>query len=336
MGVASPTPLRTKKTRAVGIPTIDFSLESSILSQKIVQACEEYGFFKVVNHGVPNHTIATLEKEATDFFAQPALVKQQAGPPTPFGYGSKNIGVHGDMGELEYLLLQTNPHSISQASKSISANPASFSCAVNDYIQSVRGLACEILDLVAEGLWVPDKSVFSSLIRDVQSDSCFRLNHYPPAPMPLNKWDPSPSVNTASSRVGFGEHSDPQILTILRSNDVEGLQICTHDELWVPVPPDPNQFCVFVGDALQAMTNGRFVSARHRVLITNSVKSRMSMMYFGAPPLNAWISPLPDHKPILYKSFTWGEFKKAAYSLRLGDYRLNLFKTHTIDKATWY
>ncbi|GFZ13663.1 gibberellin 2-oxidase 6 [Actinidia rufa] len=278
------------------------------------------------------------------------------------------------MGELEYLLLQTNPHSISQASNSISANPASFrvrdghdlavvflyvrigigtgtgtegiftnyylylfcSCAVNDYIQSVRGLACEILDLVAEGLWVPDKSVFSSLIRDVQSDSCFRLNHYPPAPMTLNKWDPSPSLNTASSRVGFGEHSDPQILTILRSNDVEGLQICTHDELWVPVPPDPNQFCVFVGDALQAMTNGRFVSARHRVLITNSVKSRMSMMYFGAPPLNAWISPLPDHKPILYKSFTWGEFKKAAYSLRLGDYRLNLFKTRTIDKAPWY
>ena len=125
------------------------------------------------------------------------------------------------------------------------------SCAVNDYIQSVRGLACEILDLVAEGLWVPDKSVFSRLIRDVESDSCFRLNHYPPAPMPLNKWDASPSLNTASSRVGFGEHSDPQILTILRSNDVEGLQICTHDELWVPVPPDPNQFCVFVGDALQ-------------------------------------------------------------------------------------
>ena len=88
--------------------------------------------------------------------------------------------------------------------------------------------------------------------------------------------------------------------------------------------------------AMKAMTNGRFVSARHRVLITNSVKSRMSMMYFGAPPLNAWISPLPDHKPILYKSFTWGEFKKAAYSLRLGDNRLNLFKTHTIDKAPWY
>ncbi|KAF7152699.1 hypothetical protein RHSIM_Rhsim01G0292500 [Rhododendron simsii] len=359
--VPSPTPTSqrtttatTKKTRSsplglgvgINIPAIDLGVdhhERSLLPHKIVQACEGYGFFKVVNHGVPKEVISTMENQGNAFFAKTVSEKQQAaGPATsPFGYGCKTIGFNGDMGELEYLLLPTtnSPHS------SVS------NCAVNDYIAAVRELACEILNLLGEGLRVPNKSVFSRLIRDVQSDSCFRLNHYPPLkqqqqqPSSSSGWEwdlssPKPILTTSTPRMGFGEHSDPQILTILRSNDVEGLQICTRAGLWVPVPPDPSEFCVFVGDALQAMTNGRFVSVRHRVSVASSVKSRMSMMYFGAPPLNAWIFPLPKlvstQKPIRYKPFTWSEFKKAAYSLRLGDCRLDLFKIHTNDEILSY
>ncbi|KAE8671250.1 hypothetical protein F3Y22_tig00111983pilonHSYRG00069 [Hibiscus syriacus] len=46
----------------------------------------------------------------------------------------------------------------------------------------------------------------------------------------------------------------------------------------------------------------------------------MSIMYFGAPPLNATIGPHPLlSRPKTLAStgpFTWGEYKKAAYSLR--------------------
>lgn len=123
-----------------------------------------------------------------------------------------------------------------------------YSSAVSGYIEAMKDLACEILDLIGEGLWVPDTSVFSRMIRDVENDSFFRLNHYPHH---LNK-DCTNNINSScSSKVGFGEHNDPQILTLLRSNDVGGLQISPQDGLWVPAPSDPTAFWVNVGDLLQ-------------------------------------------------------------------------------------
>ncbi|RDX78770.1 Gibberellin 2-beta-dioxygenase 2, partial [Mucuna pruriens] len=204
------------------------------------------------------------------------------------------------------------------------------SSSVSAYTEGVRELACEILELMAEGLGVPDTWVFSRLIREVDSDSVLRFNHYPPI---LNKDckdnDNSPSLNHTNTNVGFGEHSDPQILTILRSNDVAGLQISLQDGVWNPVPPDPQAFCVNVGDLLQVMTNGRFVSVRHRA-VTNSNKSRMSVAYFGAPPLDACIVAPPDMvtplRPSLFRPFTWAEYKKVTYSLRLGERRIDLFR----------
>ncbi|XP_050367569.1 gibberellin 2-beta-dioxygenase 2 [Argentina anserina] len=330
MVVPSPSPMKTKKTKAVGIPSIDLSTYNrSKLAELVVEACEEYGFFKVVNHSVPKEVIARIEEEGFGFFAKPTAEKQRAGPASPFGYGSKNIGRNGDMGELEYLLLQSNPLYISETSNVVSNDSTKFSCAVNDYIEAVKELACEVLDLVGEGLWLSNKSVFSDFIRNVQSDSILRLNHYPPLDKDSSTNLAHPCTNN-TTRIGFGEHSDPQILTILRSNDVGGLQICLRDGLWVPVPPDSNEFFVMVGDTLQALTNGRFESVRHRALANSVTKPRMSMVYFGAPSLNAWISPLPEmvssQKPSLYKSFTWGQYKKAAYTTRLGDSRLDNFK----------
>ncbi|KAK9289131.1 hypothetical protein L1049_017604 [Liquidambar formosana] len=330
MVVASPTPIPNEKIQAVELPVIDLSSKRSEAPKLIVKACEEYGFFMVINHGVPQDIIERMEEESFSFFAKPVSEKQRAGPANPFGYGCKNIGFKGDTGEVEYLLLNTNPLSISQRSKTISNDPEKFSSAVSSYIQAVRELACEILELMAEGLWVTDTSVLSRLITDVDSDSLLRLNHYPPLKDCRDR-DTSPSSlqpphhqqqqhhqncnsNGNSNKIGFGEHCDPQILTLLRSNDVGGLQISIEDGV---------------------MTNGRFVSVRHRAL-TNSCKSRLSMAYFAAPPLHAWITSPPEmatpHRPSLYRPFTWAEYKKAMYSLRLGDNRLELFRARNDEE----
>ena len=55
------------------------------------------------------------------------------------------------------------------------------------------------------------------------------------------------------------------------------------------------------------------------------------MIYFGGPPMNEKIAPLPsltggDDETSLYKEFTWFEYKNTAYKLRLADNRLVPFE----------
>lgn len=185
---------------------------------------------------------------------------------------------------------------------------------------AVKRMTCEVLELLADGLKIQQRNVLSKLLMDEQSDSVFRLNHYPPYPELQDM--------IGSNFIGFGEHTDPQIISVLRSNNTSGLQISLKDGNWISVPPDQNSFFINVGDSLQVMTNGRFKSVRHRV-IANSLKSRVSMIYFGGPPLSEKIAPLPslmEGEDSLYKEFTWFEYKKSAYKSRLADNRLGLFE----------
>ncbi|XVF87167.1 hypothetical protein PTKIN_Ptkin18bG0097200 [Pterospermum kingtungense] len=303
---------------STGIPVID--LRDPEAKTLIVKACEEFGFFKLVNHGVPMEFITRLEAEALRFFNLPQSEKDRAGPPNPFGYGSKRIGPNGDVGWIEYLLLNTNPQ-VTTSLKTLTIFRDIFCSAVNDYIEAVKRMTFEVMELMADGLKIEPRNVMSRLLRDEKSDSCFRLNHYPPCPelQPLS----------GRNLIGFGEHTDPQIISVLRSNNTSGLQICLRDGTWVSVPPDQTSFFINVGDALQVMTNGRFRSVRHRVL-ADSLKSRVSMIYFGGPPLSEKIGPLPSLVGIgeesLYKEFAWWEYKTSAYKSRLADYRLGLFE----------
>ncbi|KAM0040154.1 putative gibberellin 2-beta-dioxygenase [Helianthus debilis subsp. tardiflorus] len=297
------------------IPLIDLSKPES--KHSLVKACQDFGFFKVVNHGVPAKYITKLESEAVKFFDSPLSVKQKSGPPNPFGYGNKSIGRNGDVGWVEYLLLNTKAESV---------YPDNFRGVVNDYVTLVKNMACEIMELLADEMKLQPRNVFSKLLMDEQSDSVFRLNHYPPFPQFQE------NETNGRKLVGFGEHTDPQIISVLRSNNSSGLEILLRDGSWMSVPPDSESFFVNVGDSLQVMTNGRFKSVKHRV-VANGTKSRLSMIYFGGPPLSEKIAPLPslmeEEEDSLYKEFTWFEYKKSAYKTRLSDNRLGMFEKIT-------
>ncbi|RID56383.1 hypothetical protein BRARA_G03584 [Brassica rapa] len=197
--------------------------------------------------------------------------------------------------------------------------------AVLEYTTSVRKMTCDVLEMITDGLGIKPRNTLSKLVSDQNSDSKFRLNHYPPCPL-IHE-----NIDGACNNViiGFGEHTDPQILSVLRSNNTSGFQINLTNGSWISVPSDPSSFFFNVCDSLQVLTNGRFKSVKHRVL-TNSMKSRFSMIYFAGPPLTQRISPLTclmnNEDESLYEEFTWSEYKSSAYNSRLSDNRLQPFE----------
>ncbi|KAG5597381.1 hypothetical protein H5410_038613 [Solanum commersonii] len=319
------------------IPVIDLSKPDS--KNLIVKACEEFGFFKVVNHDVPMEFISKLESEAIKFFSSPLSEKLKAGPADPFGYGNKQIGQSGDIGWVEYILLSTNCEFNYQKFASVlGVNPESIRAAVNDYVSAVKKMSCEILEKLAEGLKIHPTNVFSKLLKDEKSDSVFRLNHYPQCP-DIQEFN-------VKNLIGFGEHTDPQIISVLRSNNTSGLQILLKMAIGFPCHlirihfssmlatrcryiTYTHQILYLSNEIVEVMTNGRFKSVKHRVL-TNTLKSRLSMIYFGGPPLSEKIAPLPSlmegEESSLYKEFTWFEYKKSAFKSRLAENRLTLFE----------
>ncbi|KAM7256811.1 hypothetical protein ACFE04_012552 [Oxalis oulophora] len=304
------------------LPTID--LFDPQAKHHIVKACQDLGFFKLTNHGISMEYMTRLESEAVNFFNLPQSEKDRAGPPDPFGYGCKIIGPNGDVGWVEYLLLNSNPQVPSQKTRAIFHDDV-FRSAVEKYVMAVKSMAYEVVELMADGLDMEERDVFSKLLRNEKSDSCFRLNHYPSCPVTELQ-----AALSGRNLIGFGEHTDPQIISVLRSNNTSGLQICLKDGSWVSVPPDNSSFFINVGDALQVMTNGRFKSVKHRVL-AGTGKSRVSMIYFGGPPLSEKIAPIPqllakESEESLYKEFLWHEYKMSAYKSKLADYRLGPFE----------
>uniref|UniRef100_A0A0E0JFF7 Fe2OG dioxygenase domain-containing protein n=1 Tax=Oryza punctata TaxID=4537 RepID=A0A0E0JFF7_ORYPU len=276
---------------------------------------------------------------------------KEAAAGAPFGYASKRIGSAGDLGWIEYLLLCLAP-APAAAAPAVSTLPCAatsptppcplrcvllrepiggniiwFVCSrcrelLREYSAAVRRVACDVLELMAEGLGVGPADALARLVAREDSDSILRVNHYPPRPDQLGG---GPNLT------GFGEHTDPQIISVLRSNGAAGLEISLRDGAWASVPHDGDgdSFFVNVGDTLQVLTNGRFRSVKHRVVV-NSEKSRVSMVFFGGPPPGERLAPLPallgDGGRSRYREFTWKEYKGSGCKGRLADDRLCRFE----------
>lgn len=104
--------------RFEALPVVD--LLSPDAAATLIKACEEFGFFKLIHHGVPIDLMRRLEAEAVEFFSMPPAEKEKSGTASPFGYGNKRIGSNGDMGWVEYLLFSLASEPSSHASVSYS------------------------------------------------------------------------------------------------------------------------------------------------------------------------------------------------------------------------
>src|SRR5262249_26023710 len=75
-----------------------------------------------------------------------------------------------------------------------------------------------------------------------------------------------------------------------------GLQV-KHKSGWVDAPPIPDSFVCNVGDMLDRLTRGQYLSAPHRVR-NSAGNNRLSFAFFFDPNFNAEVKPLPIDAPI--------------------------------------
>jgi isopenicillin N synthase-like dioxygenase len=108
----------------------------------------------------------------------------------------------------------------------------------------------------------------------------FRIFRYPPRPSGDEGW-------------GVAEHTDYGLLTILAHDGTPGLQVRSGGG-WIDVPAIDGTFVVNLGDMLERMTGGRYLSTPHRVRHRAGGRDRLSFPFFFDPGWEAEILPVPE------------------------------------------
>ncbi|GLJ27422.1 hypothetical protein SUGI_0538430 [Cryptomeria japonica] len=271
--------------------------------RKIGEACEEWGFFQVVNHGIPHSLIDSIKKIGKEFFQLPLETKQKYSvrPGDLQGYGQTFVVSENqklDWGNLLGLIM--SPPECRDMNL-WPTEPAGFREKVDAYNIEIKSLTGQILALIAETLQLqPD--FFEKKFGDAYQK--MRMNYYPPCLRP-------------DLVLGLSAHADMVGLTLLLQDDeVPGLQIHKGDQ-WKTVQPIPYALVVNIGNIIEVMTNGRYKSIEHRA-VTNKEKARLSIAVFCAPGFTEEISPAPelideDH-PCLFRRFIHQDYMDNYFS----------------------
>ncbi|CAK8566476.1 unnamed protein product [Lathyrus sativus] len=277
----------------------DFDVRASIMKQ-ISDACCDWGFFQIINHGVSHDLMDKARETWREFFHMPMEVKQQyANSPTTYeGYGSR-LGV--EKGAIldwsDYYFMHYLPFALKDYNKWPSSPP---SCreVFDEYGEELVKLSGRLMKILSINLGLEEK-VVENAFGGEEVGACMRVNFYPKCPRP-------------ELTLGLSSHSDPGGMTMLLPDDqVAGLQVRKFDN-WITVNPAKHAFIVNIGDQIQVLSNAMYKSVEHRVIV-NSDQERVSLAFFYNPKSDIPIEPLKQlltpERPALYPPMTFDEYR---------------------------
>lgn len=289
--------------RAEQIPVLDLKkLEGdgrTEVLQQIGDACEAWGIFQVVNHGVPTMVMDRMMEAARRFNGEPIDEKMKYYNPADStalihygsGFSSHKLPAAEWKDAIRIMYAPRCPH------------PSEWPAALRDegieYCKHLELMSKRLLNLFSEALSLTP----NYLVENIKSMSRQRLNinFYPPSPQP-------------DMTIGTASHSDPGTITILLQDNVGGLRIFK-DGNWLGIDPIPGAFVINAGDQLEILSNGKFKSVEHCV-VSNSIHERISIAMFFTPVVeaSAVIGPIPQllnsTNPAKYREISFDKYMK--------------------------
>ncbi|KAK8545579.1 hypothetical protein V6N13_066855 [Hibiscus sabdariffa] len=287
------------------IPVIDMSnWEDPEVTKLICDAASEWGFFQIINHGVPVEVLENVKDATYRFFNLPVEVKNMY---SKEHLPSKNVKFGTSFAPHAEKALEWKDYlSLFYVSDEEASTfwPCVCREQVLEYMKKSKVVIKQLLKVLMKGLNVNeiDETKESMLMGSMRTN----LNYYPICPNP-------------ELTVGIGRHSDVSTLTILLQDEIGGLFVRGNKkDSWVHIPPIKGSLVINVGDALQIMSNGRYKSVEHRVFANGST-NRISVPIFVNPRPTDMIGPLteliasgeePIYKQILYSDYVKHFFHK--------------------------
>ncbi|CAK7346419.1 unnamed protein product [Dovyalis caffra] len=283
------------------IPVIDLEERAghnrAIIAQEILKASQEFGFFQVVNHGVPEDLMNNAMGVFKEVFEMPAedqasIYSEDPNRSCRLFTSSSNHSKEDPHYWRDCLRHRCHPD-LDQNIQQWPEKPTGYRQVVGTYSTEVMKLASDILELICEGLGL-ESGYFEGKLSE---SSLLAVNRYPPCPVP-------------SLTLGLPKHCDPNLITILLQDDVCGLQVFKDGE-WIGVGPVPHAFVINICYQLQIISNNILKSAEHRA-VTNSSYARTSAAFFVSPRPDSIIEPAKalinaDNHPV-YRTFEFKEF----------------------------
>jgi len=284
------------------------------LAIELRHACENVGFYFIVNHGVPPSLIDRAFIETARFHAQPLadkmklLINDHMIGYLPLGYSTFrsstiNRNTKHDLNEAFFIRRERIPGDPDVVSgkrwRGLNQWPAGlpgFRETMVEYFRTMEALGQKLLPLYALALDMP-RDYFVPLFDGAHIN--LRLSHYPA------------NAGAEDNQFGIAPHADAGFLTMLPQSEVPGLEIRTASGRWLAAPSLPGGYLVNTGDTLNRWSNGRFLSTPHRAS-NNSERERYAMPFFYDPNTDVTIACLPScqgpDNPPKYPPHTYGEF----------------------------
>ncbi|KAA8536407.1 hypothetical protein F0562_028885 [Nyssa sinensis] len=262
------------------IPVIDFSLltsgdpdQRSKFIQDLSKACEDWGGFMLINHGVPESLMKAMVEASKEFFNLTEEEKREFEGKLLLDPIKCGTSLHGRVDEVlfwrDFLKVIVHPDF------HFPYKPTGFSELASEFCKRIRKLVRELLKATSENLGLENCYIEKTMDLD-SGFQLFAANLYPPCPQPEHA-------------IGIPPHSDHGLLTFLAQNEIGGLQV-QHNGKWVNVYIPPNSFFVNIADQLEILSNGKYKSLVHRAVVNNKA-TRISLAIANGPSLDTIVSP---------------------------------------------